>query len=218
MIKLAAVIFMIIDHIGFVFFPKIIYWRLFGRLSMPLFAYGIARGYGYSRENGTLKKYLANMSVFAAISQIPYYLVAGRGMNIGFTWILSLLLLISLDRADENCFETSLACLGIFSAVALLNVDYGVYGVLMPFAMRQQQSKSRMFFRMVILWALYVLLNDIGTGLVQAAACAAVPLLALLEPIDGKIRLPRKFYYVFYPAHLLVLYLIKICNIAGWLL
>lgn len=208
MIKLVAAVLMVIDHIGLVFFPNVIYWRLIGRLSMPLFAYGIARGYGHSRENKTLNRYLFNMSVFAVISQIPYYLVAGRGTNIGFTWAFSLLLLSILDRTEKSRPRAILACLVVLAAAFLLDVDYGIYGVLMPLAMRERQDRSRTFLHTVILWALYVLLHG-AAGLIQVAACAAVPLLTLLEPIDGKIRLPRRFFYVFYPAHLLILVAIR---------
>ena len=45
MIKLFALITMVIDHIGLVFFPNVIIFRIIGRLSMPLFAYCVARGY-----------------------------------------------------------------------------------------------------------------------------------------------------------------------------
>lgn len=206
MIKLVAAVLMAIDHIGLVFFPNVIYWRLIGRLSMPLFAYSIARGYGHSRENGTLNKYLLNMTAFAVISQIPYYLVAGKGTNIGFTWFFSLLLLIILDGAEISRFRAILACLVVLTAAFLLDVDYGVYGVFMPLAMRHKWDRA--FLYTVILWALYILLHG-AAGLTQSFSCAAVPLLALLEPIDGKIRLPRRFFYIFYPAHLLALYLMK---------
>lgn len=120
MIKLVAAVLMAIDHIGLVFFPNSIYWRLIGRLSMPLFAYSIARGYRHSRENKTLNRYLFNMFVFAVISQIPYYLVAGEGTNIGFTWAFSLLLLMNLDRAEKSRPRAILACLAVLAAALVI--------------------------------------------------------------------------------------------------
>lgn len=195
---------MVIDHAGYIFFPDVIYWRLIGRLSMPFFAYGIARGYGYSHTKGTEGNYLKKLILFAVLSQVPYYLMAGEGTNIGFTWALSLLLLIILSRTDISRPRAVIECLAVLCAAYLLDVDYGVYGVLMPLALRTQYKYHKMFLHTVILWALYVLMNGIG-GLIQVFSCLTVPILVAIEPIDGKIRLSRRFFYVFYPAHILIL-------------
>lgn len=208
MIKLIAAALMLIDHIGYILFPNVLLWRLVGRLSMPLFAYGIAQGYEYSRQKGTLQRYFKKLVLFAAASQLPFYLMARENANIGFTWAFSLLLLIVVGRMDSNRPRAALECLGVLVAAYLLGVDYGIYGVLMPLAMRAKHGYSKMFLYTVILWALYVLMNG-AEGMTQVVSCAAVPLLAVLEPQDEKIRLPRRFFYVFYPAHILILLAIK---------
>ena len=208
MIKLVAAALMVIDHIGYLFFPDVLIWRLVGRLSMPLFAYGIARGYGHSRENGTLWNYFGKIALFAAASQLPFYLMAGEGANIGFTWAFSLLLLIIAGRTDISRPRAVLECVGVLAAAYLADIDYGIYGVLMPLAMGTRKGYDRMFLYTVALWALYVLVNGTG-GMIQVADCAAVTLLAALKPQDGKIRLPKWFFYVFYPAHILILVAIK---------
>ena len=77
MIKVVAAALMVIDHIGYIFFPDMLIWRLIGRLSMPLFAYGIAKGYEYSRQKGTLWKYFWKLILFSAVSQFPFFLMAG---------------------------------------------------------------------------------------------------------------------------------------------
>ena len=41
-IQMIAALTMLIDHIGMVFFPSAIGFRAIGRLSFPLFAFGIA--------------------------------------------------------------------------------------------------------------------------------------------------------------------------------
>lgn len=45
MLKLIAMLTMLVDHIGLLFFPEIMAFRIVGRIAMPLFAYGIAQGY-----------------------------------------------------------------------------------------------------------------------------------------------------------------------------
>ena len=44
MLKLIAMLTMLVDHIGLLFFPEIMAFRIVGRIAMPLFAYGIAQG------------------------------------------------------------------------------------------------------------------------------------------------------------------------------
>jgi hypothetical protein len=208
MIKAVAAALMVIDHIGYIFFPDVLIWRLIGRLSMPLFAYGIAKGYEYSRQKGALWKYFWKLVLFSAVSRIPFYLMTGEGGNIGFTWASSLLLLIIVGRRDISRPRAILECLEVLAAAYILNVDYGIYGVLMPFVMGTQKGYSRMFLYTVMLWGLYVLMNGAG-GMIQVASCAAVPVLAVLKLQDEKIRLPKSFFYVFYPAHMLILLMIK---------
>lgn len=207
MIKLIAAVCMLVDHIGYIFFPEQLFWRLIGRISMPLFAYSIARGYEYIRQKNSMPRYIKRMAVFAAVSQIPYYLMAGNGWNIGFTWLFSLLLLFSIDREDRSRFVKGIEIIAILAAAFLVNIDYGIYGVLMPLAMRQRKYYN-MFLSVVVLWAIYTLMNGIA-GFIQIASCAAVPILYAIVPQDSRIRLPKYFYYVFYPAHILILVILK---------
>lgn len=207
MIKLIAAVCMVVDHIGYIFFPEQLFWRLIGRISMPLFAYSIARGYEYSRQKNSMPRYIKRMVVFTAVSQVPYYLMAGDGWNIGLTWLFSLLLLFSIDCEDRSRFVKGIEIIAILAAASLVNIDYGVYGVLMPLAMRQRKYYN-MFLSVVVLWAFYTLMNGIA-GLIQIASCAAVPILYAIVPQDSRIRLPKYFYYVFYPAHILILVMLK---------
>ena len=63
MIKAFACLFMIIDHVGLTIFPDIIILKIIGRLSMPVFAYGIARGFSHSHKRGTETLYIRRMAV-----------------------------------------------------------------------------------------------------------------------------------------------------------
>ncbi len=49
-IKLMAAAFMVIDHIGMIFFPEAVWLRCIGRISLPLFAYMLAEGFAYTRS------------------------------------------------------------------------------------------------------------------------------------------------------------------------
>ena len=49
-LKLLAAVFMFIDHLGLIFYPDLLWLRMLGRLSMPLFAFAIAEGCRYTRS------------------------------------------------------------------------------------------------------------------------------------------------------------------------
>ena len=69
MLKLIAMISMVFDHAGDMFFHDQLWMRMIGRLAMPLFSFCIAEGYRYTKDR---KKYLLRMGLFALISEIPF--------------------------------------------------------------------------------------------------------------------------------------------------
>lgn len=94
--KIIAALCMLIDHIGMVFFPFQMNYRIIGRLAMPIFAYGVARGAFYTTS---LRRYIKKMLLFSFGSQVPFWamLYAEQGhsffyprLNVGFTFLLAL--------------------------------------------------------------------------------------------------------------------------------
>ena len=68
-LKIIAALFMVIDHAGYMFFPKVIWIRKVGRISFPIFAFFIAEGFFYSKDR---RRYLLRMLLFAVISELPF--------------------------------------------------------------------------------------------------------------------------------------------------
>ena len=89
-LKLVAITTMLIDHIGVIIFPNILWLRLLGRLAFPLFAFFITEGF---RKTSDVKKYLQRLFILALVSQLPYWTAFGidAGLNIFFTLTLGLL-------------------------------------------------------------------------------------------------------------------------------
>lgn len=69
LLKLLALVTMLIDHIGYMFFPYETLYRIIGRLAFPIFAYQIAIGYS---KTSNLKKYTLRVFLFALLTQLPY--------------------------------------------------------------------------------------------------------------------------------------------------
>lgn len=68
-LKIFAMATMVIDHIGYMFFPGQLIYRTIGRLAFPIFAYQIAIGYS---KTSNLGKYVLRLLIFAVIAQLPY--------------------------------------------------------------------------------------------------------------------------------------------------
>ena len=95
-LKILAAIFMVIDHIGLMFFPSMIIFRCIGRLSMPIFAFMISEGAKYTKNK---LKYFLSVFILAVICQTVYYFADGGSlyMSILVTFSISILLIYALD-------------------------------------------------------------------------------------------------------------------------
>lgn len=90
-IKFLAAILMVVDHVGVLFFPKVLAFRYLGRLSFPLFAWAIGQGEKHTKN---FNVYLIKLIVWGIISQPIYYLVfRSLSLNILITLALGLLAL-----------------------------------------------------------------------------------------------------------------------------
>lgn len=220
MIKLIAAITMLIDHIGVILFPDSLLLRIVGRISMPLFAYCIARGFYYSRIKGTEKRYCRNMILFATVSQVPFYMMCGKGYNIGYTWLFSLLLLmIATWKTDKlwkklTAFSVAVVAVVWFVEFAGFAVDYGVGGIATPllfYLIIAMEKESAVNYAIAVLggWGIYCICSGSAAALGQVFSVLSIPVLAVVKRFDRKIKLPKWFFYGFYPVHILVLLLIR---------
>ncbi len=132
-LKLIALLFMVIDHVGAVFFTLktghyIPEMRMFGRIAFPLYAWCITVGAEYTRDIG---KYLLRILIIGAIAQ-PVYAWAMHHewyqFNIYATLFLGLIGIagIKLNRFGSRYWMPLLAVM----ISLVVKVDYGFQGVL----------------------------------------------------------------------------------------
>jgi len=131
-IKLVAIILMVIDHVGLLFFPQILLFRAVGRLAFPLFAWLLANGAYYSKDT---KKYLTRLFLFALVAQIPFILMNRLNdpsfweLNVLFTLFLGLAAIVLMKKS--KIILISILIVVISAGLAdVLNTDYGAMGVL----------------------------------------------------------------------------------------
>lgn len=200
-LKLLAMLAMTADHIGAVFFPEIPLLRWIGRLAMPVLCFFIGEGLRHTRSP---RRYLLRLTGFALLSELPFDLAFYGGIewghqNVYFTLALGLLALWAIQSRG---MEGWLLALTAALAAELLGCDYGMYGVLLILLLdRFHRARSEQL-------AGAALLNLAFFGLqTQTLSLIALPLLWLYNSKRG--RDDRRLFYLYYPAHLCVLGILR---------
>ena len=199
-IQWVAALTMLIDHIGMMFFPTVLGFRAIGRLSFPLFAFGIAQGVAYTSD---FRKYFLRILLVAVISQ-PIYLKAFEVSSLNPLFMLAWGAMALYLWKQERKIMAGILLLGS----VFVDMSYGWYGVwtIFFFGFYGMQD-SLCFYGQVIINVLY--------GLTKGAWVQILSLFSF-SFLDGKWRiqafskkLPRYFFYAFYPLHLLVILVVK---------
>lgn len=218
-LKGIAAALMLTDHVGAILLPQVPVLRCVGRLAFPIFAFFIAEGYAHTRDFG---RYFRRLAILAVVSEIPFNLENGAvfdltRQNVLFTFCLALLTLRGLEALGrERGFGRWAGC-GLvlaagFAAGELLRTDYGGWGVVTVALL--QLCRDGKYAKLWLLLAMAAV-NGLGMGSltmpafggempIQIFAVAALPVIWLYNGQAGPKGLRRAFY-VFYPAHLLVL-------------
>ncbi|WP_206172736.1 TraX family protein [Acidilutibacter cellobiosedens] len=215
-LKIIAIITMLIDHIGAVLFPDMIWLRMIGRLAFPIFAYLISEGYFKTKD---VKKYMLRLFIFALISQIPFYFAFREGfyLNVFFTLFLGLYAIYKYDQTKNYWVVFGVGMLAYF-----LNTDYNIYGIIMIFLFYKfHDNFKRMAVSQVWLNLLYLGIpilvmflrggkmtpSMIGYQLIQGLCLIS---LIFINYYNGEKGYSLKYvFYSFYPVHLGVLALIS---------
>lgn len=201
MFRVIAFITMVIDHIGLILFPQYIIFRIIGRLAFPLFAFGIAQGYSKTRD---VFNYGQRIFLLALISQPIFYLAINKeNLNICFTLTLGLLAIYLYDK-NKNWWIKIFGIIFILILSQWLNVDYGAYGVLMILLFFIFKEKPILLIMQSLLVFSYVLLDF--NKIFNIFAILAFFLIFYVKDVRFKIN--KVVQYLFYPAHLLIIYII----------
>lgn len=213
-LKLIALATMTCDHIGVQLFPKLTILRIIGRLALPIFAYMIAQGCRYTRNKA---RYLLTIAAVALVCQLVYYFAMGSLYQcILVTFSISIGLIFILDDAIQTpkFHKTSFAALALVTAYIISEilptiipgfyVDYGFAGILLPVLIWLGREK----WQSIVLCGVGLVLLSIGSS-IQWYSLLTLPLLALYNGTRGKAKL-KYLFYIYYPAHLALLYLISL--------
>lgn len=212
-IKLLACLFMLIDHIGYFFFPDQMAWRALGRLSFPLFAFMIANGWYFTHNR---KQYFWRIFIFGAVIQIPFSLFVNSSLfNIFFTLSFGIIAIWLWDKTKKPALRI-IYCLIPIIAAYLINADYGWFGVSLILACHIfYDDFPRLSVAFILLSILRILMGYLGWMLggdyptiisLQPFALLSLAFIFLYDHSPG--HKCRWLFFIFYPTHLAILYLI----------
>lgn len=216
-LKIIAAAAMLTDHIGYMFAGEFLVFRIIGRLAFPIFAFLIVEG---ALSTHDYKRYVCRMAVFAVISEIPYDLAMAaksfwpNGANVLFTFLIGLIciwfmqkLLVSFGFSSAGYIAgTAVFFIGALTAQAA-GTDYGMYGIIVIYIF--YVFRQHKLIKSVLLALLFAAMPA-----QQIAAAAALVPLWFYNGKKGRFARWIKWgFYLFYPAHLLILYIVRIMTL-----
>ena len=202
--------------------------RALGRLAFPIYGFLLVEGFMHTRN---LKKYLGSLLVLAVISEIPFNLGVSPGklsypvhQNVFLTLFLGLALMSAcqwlFERFEGDMIAWDLMLL-LGAAVGIIawymNSDYRFGGIFMVLAMYMVRKAFGSDGESMLCRGLMVFAGCLVLWLYTSSESYAF--LAILPVIyyngkRGNIR-HKYFYYLYYPAHLLVFGLIAAHLLGG---
>ena len=220
-LKIIAIIGMTFDHIGNVFvdqLPLLGECLLFipGGLTFPIMAFLLTEGY---RHTSNYKKYALRLLIFAIISFVPFVWALFPMLNVLFTLMLGLIVIYLYDHMKNRVgFWFAFVGITLFTTFC----DWPWVGVPMVLCYHVIKNPvKRLVVPVALTWIVMTvssisnLLTDPAMQFVDALpsllyayiGCTATIFL-LLRYNGEKGKMPKYFFYAYYPAHLLVLGLI----------
>ena len=206
-LKITALLTMLIDHIGCVFLMDrgdVIYkaFRAVGRISFPIICFMLVEGFIHTHSR---KKYMINLLIFSIISEIPYDLAFGHKLidvseqNVMWTLLLGVIMMCFIEKFEYS-FTAIMTVVLITGFVAvLLKTDYSIWGILSIaiFYMQRYDRKNALLLTCFLMFA---------QGKMQSFGVLAIPFIMAYDGTKNDVKMPKYFFYAFYPVHILALW------------
>ncbi|MDO4492379.1 MAG: TraX family protein [Clostridia bacterium] len=226
-LKLIAILAMTVDHATDLFFPGFpaepvpLALHFIGRLTAPIMWFFVCEGYAHTRN---VKKYLLRLGLFAIVSHFAYCFAFGipldptTGSFLNRTSVMLPLFLAVLALYIEDNTPTwkrwqriTLQAVLIFAA---LPADWSCPAVLAVLTMYGNRGNLKKQMLGMCQWVLvYGIVSFFFVSKAYALELVGVlmvwPLLAHYNGERGKAKWMKWFFYLYYPAHLAAIGLIR---------
>ncbi len=231
-IKYFAVFAMLIDHIAWCFVDTNsilgIIMHLIGRMTAPIMTYFIVEGYHYTRN---VNRYLLRLAIFAAVSWIPF-LFMEYGTFLPFTFVdgnlyfnpaqgviyTFFLTLLALKTVHSQSLPKPAKVVLVIGLCMLSSIgDWFFFPIVWALLLDKyrgnfkKQAAAFAISSVVLMTLMIVFLTDgFGDNWFQYGVLLALIPLYFYNGEKGRGgRFNKWFFYIFYPAHLLILGILK---------
>lgn len=218
-LKWIAIITMLIDHTGATLFPQYTLLRIIGRIAFPLFAFLLVEGFFHTKQ---IHKYMIRLGAFMLISEVFFDLSLYHSLydplhqNVFFTLFIGLCTIWGMEFFRKNVnllLSFGIAVLGMVIAYSM-HTDYSAYGIgiIVMFYLGKLLGNRSVGCIGVIL---YVILRFSS---VRVFSLLALPFIYFYNETRGAyVKGMKYFFYIFYPLHLGILYILRIWLFKGTL-
>ena len=237
-LKIIALITMFCDHFGDAFLGHFSIFNLIGRFAFPIFAFQISEGYIHTKNLKKYLYRLAVFTIIAQIPFYlfcqKFFNTTTLSINVFLTLFIGLTGIYFYDytikffkRKSESIQNEKLLLfipylskfIGIVIVILLasmaesLNTDYGFWGVIVVFMFYVFKDKKLLttvafFILCIIKYLLPFIQSGFNILYILLALFTFLPII-FINAYNGKQGPKIKYLlYIFYPLHLLALYLI----------
>ncbi len=253
----------IIGYISFVigYFFKYInpirYLEVFEVISFVIFAFILTNGI---KRTKNLEIYMFRMFLFAFISQIPYILIKNgiytwewnlniyeniikgiyhyiNDLNVGFLFLTALIDIYFIHKNKGNLINRVIVILLSMMLVHILDIQFGVFGLLTIFIFYAFESKKQILIYFIINLILNILLTKaiitintqkaIYEAILQITTLLALPIIFYikefhknnqknkkiseknLQKLKDRVDIHIRIKYLIYPIIMLIMYILK---------
>lgn len=233
-IKIIAIVSMLLDHSGDALIGHVTPLNFIGRIAFPLFCFQLVVGYAHTSN---VLNYCKRLFIFALVSQIPFGIMIYNythelySLNVFFTLLLGVFVMIIFDSKKLPFIVKSLFILCILLIAHFINVDYQAMGVLMILVIHifyklgifnskeiditsnvSPKIKKYAPFLFILSMLAFSILRFMPTinsfpnnYTIIFILCTFAPTFVMLLYNGKKGPSLKYFFYIFYPAHLIVL-------------
>lgn len=223
-LKVIAIVAMTIDHIAWMWVPTVSLlgqcMHTVGRITAPVMCYLLVEGYIHTHD---IKRYTMRLGIFAVISALPFYffevcagMAAGGMPSFGMIYTLFLALVV-LRVYDSSTLSIMKKRVAIFLLLMLSMLgDWAGVGVLWPFIMyvyrEDRKAQCKLLASTGAAFAALLALDGAVTNAIQPyisffqfGMLLSVPIIGAYNGSLGGKKGGKWFFYVYYPAHMLLI-------------
>lgn len=227
-LKLIAIIAMTIDHAADLIFPGFpaqpvaFGLHFIGRLTAPIMWFFVCEGYYYTRN---VKKYMMRMFIFTVISHFAYCFAFGISMipfkdsifnQTSVIYPLFVAIVVLWIQDTELPINKWLKKIIIFVLIwTAFPADWSCLAVLAILDMYKKRGNlKKQMMAMIPYVAIYGIVSFFFVSKIYALVLFGVilvyPVLKLYNGEKGKAGWMKWFFYIYYPAHLIIVGIIRL--------